>query len=535
MRKKLRQFPPGFGYCCLTESVNDEEVFELAAKLLGSLDYRGIGCVEFKRDPRDGQPKLIEINTRAVRTSVLAIAAGVDFPWIAYQDCAGTNDIQPILSGKVPVRWVHLRDEIWAAGRLIARGELSPITWIRGFLGKPLVVAEFSWDDLSPGLLSWAQVPRRLAKLAFRRNRRAAPRTGGGSRRTHGKMTIQCLRRDTVPCVVMRGGTTRGFFFQPRDIPSDPALRDRMFIDLVAGPDLRQADALGGGDMLLNKIATVWASERDDTDVECTFGVVTPGSSRVKYGSNCGNLVSAVALYAVEEALRLGLEDAVRLFNPQSGTRIDARFMDAGEFRDHAAGVKQAGMAMTGVPVELAFIDPASTIGRGLLPTGRAVDRLRLPSGAEIDASIVDSGTVYVFVTAADLGLDHSLAPLDSRQQADILAIAETLRGQAAALCGLVDDAADARRISPAVPKISIVSPSHAFAIRQRPRLHRWRDRHARADRVQPERPPLVRGYRRDRHHRCGRRSGFRRQPHRRRSGRRRAADAPHRAFERRA
>jgi len=174
VRKKLRQFPPGFGYCCLTESVDDPNVFDLAVKLLQSLDYRGIGCVEFKRDLRDGKTKLIEINTRGVRTSMLAIAAGVDFPWIAYQDCVRPGTVEPVLRGKVPVRWVHLRDEIRAAGLLLLDGELPFIPWVKGFFGKPIVTAEFSWDDMWPGILLWAQAPGRLVKMLIKRKPRPA-------------------------------------------------------------------------------------------------------------------------------------------------------------------------------------------------------------------------------------------------------------------------------------------------------------------------------------------------------------------------
>ncbi len=276
-------------------------------------------------------------------------------------------------------------------------------------------------------------------------------------------MTIQYRPDSKVPCVVMRGGTTRGFFFRPEHIPSDPAIRDRLLLDIVAGEDLRAADGLGGNDMLLNKVVEVWPSTRPDADVECTFGVITPGSGRVKYGSNCGNLVSAVALYAIEEGLCTSTSATVRLFNPQANARVDARFMDTAEFRERAARAKSMGMVLSGVPVELAFIDPASTIGRGLLPSGRAVDRLRLPSGTDIDASIVDSGTVYVFIAANDLGLDHAIAPLASEQRRELLEIAEHLRGQAAVLCGLVDRPEDALRLSPAVPKISIVSPPRDY------------------------------------------------------------------------
>ncbi len=169
VRKKIRQFPPGYGYVSMTESVEDPEVFALAMRLFRSLDYRGIGCAEFKRDPRDGKPKLIEINTRAVRSSMLAIGAGVDFPWIAYQDCLNPGTVAPVLGGKVPVLWIHLRDDIWAASRLMLKGELSLTGWVRGFFGKPLVVAEFSWDDLRPGLLYWLQTPRKIVARLFTR------------------------------------------------------------------------------------------------------------------------------------------------------------------------------------------------------------------------------------------------------------------------------------------------------------------------------------------------------------------------------
>ncbi len=276
-------------------------------------------------------------------------------------------------------------------------------------------------------------------------------------------MTIEPFHR--VPCVVMRGGTTRGFFFQPKDIPVDAALRDQIFVDIVAGEELRQADGLGGGDMLLNKVVTVWGSERADVDVECSFGVITPGSARVKYGSNCGNLVSAVALYAAEEGLRVGLNDRVRLYNPQSGSRVDARFMEEAEFEERAARVKSMGMAMNGVPVELAFIEPAGTIGHGLLPTGRSVDRLDVDGVGEIEVSIVDAGTVYVFVSASDLGLEHATAKLTASQQCDVLAVAEKLRGQAAVLCGLAERPEEARGVTPAVPKVALISPPQDYAV----------------------------------------------------------------------
>jgi D-aspartate ligase len=171
VRKKLRQYPPGFGYCCLTETVIDPEIMELSIRLLKVLNFRGICCVEFKRDPRDGQPKLIEINARAVRTTGVAIAAGVDLPWIAYQDMISPNRPTPVFDYIVPMRWIHLKDEFQAALDLIKAGQLGLREWLRIFHGR-IVTAEWAWDDLRPGVMALLPLGRRLFSWPYRHARR---------------------------------------------------------------------------------------------------------------------------------------------------------------------------------------------------------------------------------------------------------------------------------------------------------------------------------------------------------------------------
>ena len=169
VRKKLRQTPPGFGYCALTDTVHSPEIVELSTQLLKALDYRGVACIEFKRDERTGDARLIEINTRAVRTSAISGAAGVDFPWIAYQDSVNPGSVQPVLTYKVPVRWIHAYDELASAGALMLRRKLSVFEWLRGFRGKPVVLAEFSWDDMLPAVLYWSKAPAKLFRRLWRR------------------------------------------------------------------------------------------------------------------------------------------------------------------------------------------------------------------------------------------------------------------------------------------------------------------------------------------------------------------------------
>jgi D-aspartate ligase len=91
---KLRQIPPMYGVMRAGTSMPpSQELIDLGLKLLQNIDYRGYASIEFKRDPRDNQLKLIEVNIRALRISQLPTASGVDFPYMIYQDLMHDNQI----------------------------------------------------------------------------------------------------------------------------------------------------------------------------------------------------------------------------------------------------------------------------------------------------------------------------------------------------------------------------------------------------------------------------------------------------------
>jgi 2-methylaconitate cis-trans-isomerase PrpF len=203
----------------------------------------------------------------------------------------------------------------------------------------------------------------------------------------------------------MRGGTSRGLFFHEKDLPADRALRDKVIMGAIGAPDPRQVDGLGGGDMLLSKVAIVARSPRADADVECEFANITPGKDRPTYGTNCGNLVGAVALFAFEEGLVKADSEAptVRVLNRNSDGLIEVRLAEVDE--DSRASFRLAGMPETGARVDLAFIEPVGAVQCELIPTGNARDTIQLDNGQSVDISVVDAGALYVFVKAADLGL----------------------------------------------------------------------------------------------------------------------------------
>ena len=142
--RKLRQTPPGIGTCRVGEAVWVEEVVERGLGLLRALGFHGLSQVEFKRDPRDGAYKLMEVNPRLFQWHGLAAACGVDLPLIAYRDLTGER-LGPVSTNGARRRW---------AITLLPGESPAPQR-------PPYVDAVFARDDLKPALVQVARLLRR--------------------------------------------------------------------------------------------------------------------------------------------------------------------------------------------------------------------------------------------------------------------------------------------------------------------------------------------------------------------------------------
>jgi predicted ATP-grasp superfamily ATP-dependent carboligase len=141
--RKLRQTPPGVGTCRVGEALWVQDAVDAALRLLSAFDYFGLSQVEFKRDPRDGKFRLMEINPRLWQWHSLAAACGVDLPRIAYADLVGETLEEAKMNGD---------GKRWAI--TLMPGE-SP-----AFQRPPYVDAVFARDDPKPAAVHLARVVR---------------------------------------------------------------------------------------------------------------------------------------------------------------------------------------------------------------------------------------------------------------------------------------------------------------------------------------------------------------------------------------
>jgi 2-methylaconitate cis-trans-isomerase PrpF len=263
------------------------------------------------------------------------------------------------------------------------------------------------------------------------------------------------------PAVFMRGGTSKAIMFHARDLPAERAEWDAIFLSAMGSPDPhgRQLDGMGGGISSLSKVCVIAPSQREDADIDYTFAQVQVKEARVDYGANCGNMSSAVGPFAVEEGLVPAAEgDAtVRIFNTNTRKIIHSTFgVRAGRAVVEGA-LAIPGVAGTGAPIRLDFIDPGGATTGRLLPSGHALDVLDIPGVGRIEVSMVDAANACAFVAAAALGLTGIEMPEELERDTAVLEKLAAIRRHASVAMGIARTLDEARARS-AVPFIGFVS-----------------------------------------------------------------------------
>lgn len=254
-----------------------------------------------------------------------------------------------------------------------------------------------------------------------------------------------------IPCLLMRGGTSKGAYFLAGDLPADPVLRDRVLLAVMGSPDARQIDGLGGGDSLTSKVAIIKPSTRADADVDYLFAQVLVDEPRVDYGQNCGNILAAVGPFAIERGLVAASGDVtpVRIFMENTGQIAIAQVPTPDGSVSYSGQARIDGVPGYGAPLVVEFEDIAGSSCGALLPTGKVVDVF---DGVEV--TCVDNGMPVVLIRAEDLGLSGYEPPAQLDGDIPLKARLESIRLQAGPRMNLGD--VSQRN----VPKMCLIAPA---------------------------------------------------------------------------
>jgi 4-oxalomesaconate tautomerase len=254
-----------------------------------------------------------------------------------------------------------------------------------------------------------------------------------------------------VRCTMLRGGTSRGLFFEASDLPADPGERDDLLLRLMGTPDPRQIDGLGGSTSLTSKVAVVSPSDDPEIDVDYLFLQLGVDEATVSDRQNCGNILAGVGPFAVERGLvpAGGEQTRVRIRMVNSDSVAVATFPTPGGRVEYRGDVEIAGVPGTAAPVVLDFADTEGSVTGALLPTGQVRDTVE-----GIEVTCVDNGMPVVVAMAGSFGLTGYESHEELAADAELLARIDTFRRKAGQLMGL-GDVGDS-----SVPKTALLAPA---------------------------------------------------------------------------
>lgn len=288
----------------------------------------------------------------------------------------------------------------------------------------------------------------------------------------------QTAKQRRIPATYMRGGTSKGVFFLLQDLPAEAQVpgpaRDTLLLRIIGSPDPygKQIDGMGGATSSTSKTVILSKSQQPDHDVDYLFGQVSIDKPFVDWSGNCGNLSSAVGPFAI----RNGLINAsripenghvtVRIWQANIGKTIvshvpisNGEVQELGEF-------ELDGVTFPAAEVQLEFMDPAAESeddsAGALFPTGKLMDKLKVPNEQELDVTFINAGIPTLFLRARDLGFSGAELQDDINSNPKTLARLETLRAYGAIQMGLIEtiDQAATRQHT---PKIAFVAEPQSY------------------------------------------------------------------------
>jgi 4-oxalomesaconate tautomerase len=254
-----------------------------------------------------------------------------------------------------------------------------------------------------------------------------------------------------IPCTLMRGGTSKGLYFDAKDLPADRETRDRVLLAAMGSPDVRQIDGVGGAHPLTSKVAVLSPSQSGDTDIDYLFLQVVVDKAEVSDSQNCGNILAGVGPWAIEHGYVKAQDGVtpVRIRMVNTGSVAVAHVPTPGGVVEYEGNARIDGVPGTAAPIPIDFLDVAGSSCGALLPTGNVVD---VVEGVEV--TCIDNGMPVVILRAADFGKRGDESPEELEADAELKARIEKIRLALGPRMKLGDVT------KKTVPKMSLVSPA---------------------------------------------------------------------------
>ena len=271
-----------------------------------------------------------------------------------------------------------------------------------------------------------------------------------------------------IPATYMRGGTSKGVFFNLKDLPEECQMagkaRDAMLLRVIGSPDPygKQTDGMGGATSSTSKTVILSKSAETDHDVDYLFGQVSIDKPFVDWSGNCGNLTAAVGSFAISN----GLVDAekipengiatVKIWQANIQKTIIAKVPITNNQVQETGDFELDGVTFPAAEVEVQFVKPVDP-NEAMFPTGNLVDTLDVPDIGSFDVTMINAGIPTIFMNAEDLDYKGTELQSDINSDDKALKMFETIRAHGALKMGLINSLDEAAKRQH-TPKVAFVA-----------------------------------------------------------------------------
>lgn len=257
------------------------------------------------------------------------------------------------------------------------------------------------------------------------------------------------LPSNAIACTYMRGGTSKGPFFDMRDLPTDIKKRDKILLTVMGSPDSKQIDGLGGAVTVTSKVVMAQPSQRKGIDVDYLFAQIDIEKALVDTTPPCGNMMAGVGPFAIEQGWVKATipETKVMVYNINTKSIIEEIVQTPKGVVEYNGDMKIDGVPGTAAPVVMNLFDQVGGKTGKLMPTGKIKEQIQ-----GIDVTLLDAGSTMVLMKASDLGMDGTEGEDFFLKNKELMKKIESIRMEAGQRMGLGDVT------NSVLPKVGILS-----------------------------------------------------------------------------
>ena len=259
------------------------------------------------------------------------------------------------------------------------------------------------------------------------------------------------MTQTAIPYVFIRGGTSRGPYFNRANLPEDEETLAQVLIAVVGSGHALNIDGIGGGNAVTTKVAMLSKSDDDWADVDYFFAQVSVLDGLVDYKPSCGNILSAVGPAAIEMGLVTPTSDIteIKIRAVNTDGRVLAKIQTPNGVLAYTGETEIAGVPRSAAPIELAFMKVVGSVTGKFLPTGNLRDTID-----DIEVTCMDVTMPMCLARAADFGLTGYESREELDANTDFFARMEAIRIQAGKLMGMGDVTKSV------IPKFGLYAPA---------------------------------------------------------------------------